>query len=94
MKRNTIIIVGQRNQFTKDWVELEFDWRKNDNQSSKKILTIHMGMKMIKISEHLNIQANLEIRKILRISKSLLEMRKAMIIMNLKVSCENFKIWY
>ena len=94
MKRNTIIIVGQRNRFTKDWVELEFDWRKNDNPSGKKILTIHMGMKMIKISEHLNIQANLEIRKILRISKSLLAMRNAVIIMNLKVSCENFKIWY
>jgi hypothetical protein len=25
MKRNTITIVGQRNQFTKDWVELEVD---------------------------------------------------------------------
>lgn len=39
---------------------------------------------MIKISVLLNIQANLEIRKILRISKSLLVMRNAMIIMNLK----------
>ena len=94
MKRNTITIVGQRNQFTKDWVELEVDWRKKGNPSGKKIPTIHMRMKMIKISVLLNIQANLEIRKILRISKSLLEMRNAMIIMNLKVSCENFKVWW
>ena len=93
MKRNTITIVGQRNQFTKDWVELEVDWRKKGNPSGKKIPTIHMRMKMIKISVLLDIQANLEIRKILRISKSLLEMRNAMIIMNLKVSYEIFKIW-